>query len=40
MSVASALAPIEVLDPEGRAVRLGSLWKDRPVVLTFIRHFG
>ncbi len=40
MSLAEALAPIAVTDPDGREVVLGSLWKDRPVVLVFIRHFG
>jgi len=29
-----------VLDPEGRAVPLASLWSDRTVVLSFVRHFG
>ena len=38
--VADRLAPIEVLDPEGRSVRLGDQWRDKPVVLVFIRHFG
>lgn len=27
-------------DTEGRDVRLGDLWRDRPVVLAFVRHFG
>jgi hypothetical protein len=39
-SFAKTLAPIEVLDPEGNAVRLGGVWSRRPVVLVFIRHFG
>ena len=38
MDVALSEAP--VLDPEGRAVPLSSLWRDRPVVLSFVRHFG
>jgi hypothetical protein len=29
-----------VLDPEGGAVPLASLWRDRTVVLSFVRHFG
>jgi hypothetical protein len=37
---ASELARMRVLDPDGREVRLGDLWRDRPVVLVFIRHFG
>lgn len=40
MNVAERLSPIELLDPEGRAVHLGSMWSERPVVLVFIRHFG
>lgn len=40
MSVTSKLADIELLDPQGRAVRLGTFWRERPVVLVFVRHFG
>ena len=40
MNVARKLENIEVLDPDGRAVRLGTLWRDQTVVLAFIRHFG
>jgi hypothetical protein len=40
MRNASALAEIEVLDPGGRARALGTLWRRKPVVLVFIRHFG
>jgi hypothetical protein len=29
-----------VLDPDGREVRLGQLWRDRAAVVVFIRHFG
>lgn len=29
-----------VLDPDGREVRLGQLWAERPAVLVFVRHFG
>jgi hypothetical protein len=29
-----------VKDVEGRDVRLGDLWRDGPVVLVFVRHFG
>jgi hypothetical protein len=37
---ARKLAGLQVLDPEGRQVRLGDFWQDRSVVLVFIRHFG
>ncbi len=40
MSLASDLAPLVVLDPDGAETALGSLWRDRPVVLVFIRQFG
>ncbi|MDP2312401.1 MAG: hypothetical protein Q8P41_05810 [Pseudomonadota bacterium] len=40
MSLADDLAPIAVTDPDRGEVELGSLWRDRPVVLVFIRHFG
>jgi hypothetical protein len=38
--VDAALAGIELRDADERAVRLGDLWRERPVVLVFIRHFG
>jgi len=34
------LAAVELKDPEGQPHRLGDYWKDRPVVLVFLRHFG
>ena len=37
---ATKLSGIELGDWCGEAVRLGSLWEERPVVLVFIRHFG
>ena len=38
--VDAGAAALEVEDLEGRLVRLGSLWKSRPVVVVFLRHFG
>jgi hypothetical protein len=38
--VSTKLSDIELSDWRGEPVRLGSLWRDRPVVLVFIRHFG
>jgi hypothetical protein len=40
MRVASRLAPIELEDWKGERVALGTFWRERPVVLVFIRHFG
>ena len=35
------LAPnIQVIDADGKAIELSSLWSDKPVVLSFLRHFG
>ena len=39
-SLSEALAPIRLPDPDGREVRLGSLWEERPVALVFLRHYG
>jgi len=38
--VDAALAPISLADADGNRMRLGDLWRDAPVVLVFIRHFG
>jgi len=35
-----ALDSVLVLDPEGREVRLGTLWANHTAVLLFVRHFG
>jgi hypothetical protein len=37
---ADDLAKLTVQDPEGKPVELGTLWRDKPAVLVFIRHFG
>jgi len=34
------LADLIVEDTEGREVRLGDLWRERPAVLVFVRHYG
>jgi hypothetical protein len=36
----SRLDALEVLTPDGDPVPLGTLWRDRPVVLALVRHFG
>jgi hypothetical protein len=38
--VGPAAAAAEVEDLDGRKVRLDSLWRERPVALVFLRHFG
>jgi hypothetical protein len=37
---ADDLAKMTVLDESERPIELGTLWRDRTVVLVFIRHFG
>jgi hypothetical protein len=37
---ADELADIVLQDHDGRAVRLGDLWKDRPAALIWLRHYG
>jgi hypothetical protein len=39
-ALASVLAPLAALDERGAPVALGDLWRSRPVVLAFVRHFG
>jgi hypothetical protein len=34
------LADVVVKDTEGRDLRLGEVWRDRPAVLVFVRHYG
>jgi hypothetical protein len=40
MRTSTKLSGIELSDWQGVRVRLESLWKEQPVVLVFIRHFG
>jgi hypothetical protein len=35
-----ALADLKLPDPDGAMHRLGDTWRDRPIVLVFLRHFG
>lgn len=37
---ADDLAKLTVLDEQGQSIELGTLWRDAPVVLAFVRHFG
>lgn len=37
---ADDLAALPVLDEHGREHPLGELWRTRPAVLAFVRHFG
>lgn len=37
---ADELADITLPDHEGREVRLGELWREKPVALVWLRHYG
>jgi len=39
-SIEHTAGDLEVLRPNGEAVRLGSVWAEQPVVLALMRHFG
>lgn len=39
-SIEHTAGDLSVLRPDGEAVRLGSVWAERPVVLALMRHFG
>ena len=36
----AALSDTSLVDSGGASHRLGDLWRDRAVVLVFLRHFG
>jgi len=36
----AALSETSLIDATGEPHRLGDLWRDRPIVLVFLRHFG
>jgi len=36
----AALSATSLVDATGTPHRLGDLWRDRPIVLVFLRHFG
>jgi hypothetical protein len=40
LSRADDLAKMTVLDERGEKVELGTLWREKPAVLVFVRHFG
>jgi hypothetical protein len=40
MANADTLADIVLPDHEGHDVRLGELWRERPVALVWLRHYG
>ena len=40
MRTTTRLASLELPDPDGNDVRLADFWRDRTIVLVFLRHFG
>jgi hypothetical protein len=36
----TALSDTSLIDDTGEPHRLGDLWRDQPIVLVFLRHFG
>jgi hypothetical protein len=40
MPIARRLSRIELADSECVSRRIGDFWRDRPIVLVFVRHFG
>ena len=40
MTSADDLATMTVLDAQKQSITLGTLWKSKPAVLVFVRHFG
>jgi hypothetical protein len=36
----NALADIVLPDHDGREARIGDLWRDGPVALVWLRHYG
>jgi hypothetical protein len=38
--VSAELSAAEVKDFDGRPHRLDELWRERPALLLFVRHFG
>ena len=39
-SYSARLAHIVLPDAEGNKIQLGSLWKNQPAVVVFLRHYG
>ncbi len=39
-TLSARLADVQLPDPDGKQVRLGDLWMNRPAVIAFLRHYG
>ena len=40
LKAGDAAPNIQVVNADGATIELSSLWADKPVVLSFLRHFG
>lgn len=40
MKTAEVIQEVKLPDSRGQEVRLGDLWRDRPAVLVWLRHYG
>jgi len=40
MRTSTRLAAITLDSASGERISLGALWREKPVVLAFVRHFG
>lgn len=36
----TSLGDLVLVDDDGRPVRVGDAWRERPAILTFLRHYG
>jgi len=40
VAIAQPAPDVTVINSEGQTIDLSSVWQDKPVVLSFLRHFG
>jgi peroxiredoxin len=40
LKVGDVAPNLNVVNADGETITLSSLWSDKPVVLSFLRHFG
>lgn len=40
LKIGEAAPDLQVVNADGETIQLASIWVDKPVVLTFLRHFG
>jgi len=40
LKVGETAPDLQVVNADGETINLSSVWADKPIVLTFLRHFG